>query len=233
MTRSTMLAMTLFGLVCTIDSRAEVRAITDRNGDYRGTRIVGGVRNGIWSPSTRVRAKAILNPGGDLNGDRWPAIAESNIKPHFPYVVWSRRNGSRFDLAWSRWEGDRWRQISWLDPQSHEGGDNLDAHLTFGPGARPYVVWWRQNGQQGQVFLSIYLKSQWMAPFPLTDGSVDSRYPHVEVSSKGDILVRYHTPAGDVQQEVFFDSPVTITDDVNPLDCVRAGAVIAVSAPSN
>jgi hypothetical protein len=58
---------------------------------------------------------------------------------------------------------------------------------------------------------------------------VDSRYPSLEVREGGTLLVRFDTPEGEVEQTVIFDLPVTITEDINPLDFVsNAGYAVLI-----
>lgn len=216
------------GAVLAAPAWGEVRVRTGRHGDYRMTQILtGGVRSEgrIWGAvSARPDSRLALNLEGDWNGDLWPRIAESNASPHHPWAVWSRYNcnGREYDLAWSRWAPSGWEPIAWVDQQGLSG-DDLDADLAFDPEGRPYVVWWRDEGGQGRIYLSLFLVNRWMAPYAVTDGSIDSRFPIVELTADADtpIRVEYETPEGIVSQLVTFDEPVTITDNIDPLDHLR------------
>jgi hypothetical protein len=68
-----------------------------------------------------------------------------------------------------------------------------------------------------------------MQSIAVSEVGTDSRYPTIEVVQQDELLVRYDTPAGRVEQTVVFDLPITITDDINPLDFVFPGAVSPVS----
>lgn len=215
---SALLTITLCG-----QSRAEIRAITDRTGHYRETRILTGDTRrgvGVWSPVGSVVHSGTLNPAGDAQGDLWPMIAEPVNHPHYAWVVWSRLNGSEYDLVWARWTAQGWQEVLWLQPTADLQGDDLDADVTFDVVSRPYVVWWRNERGTGRVYLSVFLQSEWMAPYAVSEPGTDSRFPEIEILSSGVIQVNYDTPDGRVQQNVFFDLPVTITDDIDPLDCV-------------
>ena len=111
-----MLRGLLCSLVCLLilgacaPALAEVSVRTDRNGDYLATQVFyagnDGYEKKVWSPRGRgIRKVEVLNEHGDANGDLWPEICESSIAPHYPLVVWSRFNGTEFDLAWSLWTG--------------------------------------------------------------------------------------------------------------------------------
>lgn len=221
-------------LGCALDAMAEVRVKTDSRGEYWQTQIViAGPRWSprVWTVSGRsdTHVKQALNPGGDLNGDLWPFIGESPVAPHLPWVVWSRRNGTQYDLAWSRWTRRAgWSQIDWVEADAT--GDDLDAEVTFDVGGRPHVVWWRNEGGTGRVYLNIYLtcpaastscSSRWLGTYPVSDGALDSRFPTVEVQPDGSIRVEFETSEGLVSQLVTFSVPDTITDDINPLDHLR------------
>ena len=81
---SGLLTITLCG-----QGRAEIRAITDRTGHYRETRILttdARRGTGVWSP-IGVAMTGTLNPTGDASGDLWPTIAEPATHPH--YAWWS------------------------------------------------------------------------------------------------------------------------------------------------
>jgi hypothetical protein len=215
------------GLLTALDSRAEVRALTDREGNYVTTRILSKtLPERVWSPVGRTAGRHALNTEGDRLGDLWPVISESGIEPHHPWVVWSRLRNGQYDLAWSRWTGERWQAVQWLDSKPHNKrvrNDSLDADVAFA-GGRPYAVWWRNDGVRGKVYLSVFLQTQWMPPYLVSDGAQDSRHPSIEILRKGEISVSYETDEGTVTQTVLFTEPLTITDDINPLDYMVNGA---------
>jgi len=214
-------ALCLLALVVSAQALAEVRVITDRHGVYRTTRVLLDHRGGgVWSELRRGRSRTALNPLGDRYGDFFPTIGESTVAPYHPWVVWSRLHRSQYDLAWSRWTGDRWEPIRWIEPTYSPPGDDLDADLSFDEIGRPYVAWWRNERGVGRIYLSTYLGSTWMDAYPVSDLGVDGRYPAIEVREGGTVIVRYDTPEGEVEQTVIFDLPVTITEDINPLDFV-------------
>jgi hypothetical protein len=233
----TVITLCLLALLCAGQARAEVRAFTDRDGEYTATRVLLDGRSGrIWSPVRSViaargaeRRGAILNALGDRNGDLFPEIQESTQAPHHPWVVWSRANKDRYDLAWSRWVDDGWQTIDWVDPEGEELGDSLDARLTFDESGRPYVVWWRNQAEGGRIYVSLFLTNYWMRGYAVSELGVDSRNPSIEVPEAGTILVRYDTPNGTVEQEVLFDGTVTITDDINPLDYMHNGQISIIT----
>jgi len=199
---------------------AEVSVRTERNGDYVATQIFYAGEDGelkkVWSPRGRgIRKVEVLNELGDSNGDLWPAICESPLEPHYPLVVWSRFNGIGFDLAWSVWTGQSWRQIDWVYGMA-DNGDDLDPGIVFDSGGRPYIVWWRDVAGQGRVYASTLLITRWSKPFLISDSLVDSRYPTIEVT-EGDLLtVTYETQDETVVRGLSFEFPDTITDDINP-----------------
>jgi len=72
------------------------------------------------------------------------------------------------------------------------------------------------------VLLSLFIgESGWMTPFPVSEDGVDSRYPNFESVSEDAVAIRYETSAGTVEQVISFTFPVTITEDINPLDYVQ------------
>jgi hypothetical protein len=216
------LCLLIFGP--SLDVRAEVSVRTDRAGKYVSTQLsTTGARGEpvVWGLRGRAsRRLHLLNPMGDLNGDLWPTISESNLAPHHPWVVWSRFNGTDFDLAWSRWAAGKWRPIHWLEGGPADGND-LDPDISFDAEGRPYLVWTRGADGSRQIYFSVFLLRRWMTGILISDSAIDSSFP-VIVGHDGNVVeVEYTTPAGTVRQAVLFSRPVTITDDINPLTHVE------------
>lgn len=217
---STALGVALWAAGGTQSARAEVSAEVDALGNYLRTVVLSNasVNNPkIWS-SHRQRAQYVpLNPGGDLNGDLFPAIVENPLQYNRPWVVWSRFDGGDYALAWSRWSG-AWEPIRWVGTAGvAAGGDDLDPALTLDLLGRPYVVWWRDEQGVGRVYLSVFLDTRFMDPLAVSDGGVDSRHPSVAV--EGDlIVVRYETPGGPAQRVLSFSAQDSINDDINPFE---------------
>lgn len=204
----------------TLPARAEVSAETDSDGVYvrtvvRATSSAKNVR--VWSPLKFRPNSYPLNPTGDLNGDLWPAIEESQTSARVPWVVWSRFNGRGFDLAWARWIHDAvaWSPVGWVQGQSTIG-DDLDPDLAFDGGGRPFLTWWRDDAGTGRVYLSLFLATVWMEPFEVSDAGVDSVVPTVTLLPDGRIQVEYDTAEGRVTRIIVFRRPDTITDDITP-----------------
>jgi len=212
---------------------AGLAARTDRGGKYAGTRMSGDdeqTGNPGWQPPRkRVAGAHPLNPFGVANGDLWPTVAESNISPYYPWVVWSRFNGENYDMAWSRWRGRDWTPVQWIEQKSTPG-DDLDADIDFNFQGRPYAVWWREENGIGQVFISVFLIESWTTAWPVSTAGVDSRYPTVDVGGPGQIVVEYETAEGFLKQTVLFSRPVTITDDINPLTYFKLGERVLMPA---
>ncbi len=216
----------LVTLVAPIVANAEVRARTNRRGQYQTTEVsVGRSRWApkVWSLFTRTAGPDVLNPNGDHTGDLWPEIGETPVAPYLPWVVWSRRNERGLGLAWSRWQpGQGWQSILWIAPDGALGND-LDPSLAFNGEGRPFVAWWRQDASgRGQVYLSVFLATKWLAPWLVTETGADARFPNLTVNGDGSLEVVYETADGWVTQGVQFIEPVTILDDINPLDHLRS-----------
>jgi hypothetical protein len=224
----TALCLVLLGL--SYPASAEIRVFTDRHGNYLTTRVLsGGKRANYWSPVRRGNMVRSLNVYGDDNGDLFPTVRENEVAPHHPWVVWSRYNEAQYDLAWSRWTQSGWDPIRWLDPTNQIPGDNLDADLDFDFDGRPYVAWWRNERGTGRIYISVFLLTNWMQPFAVSEPGVDGRYPTIQLVENDELVVHYMTPDGLVEHSVLFDLPITITDDINPLDFVQTGTVNLVS----
>lgn len=204
-----------------LDALAEVSVRNGRDGNYVGTRVIAPElqsTRSLWSVRGKAQPGLTLNPMGDRNGDLWPTIAESTLAPHYPWVVWSRFNGTDYDLAWSRWTGSAWSSIQTVEPQTENKlpRHDLDPAVAFDAQGRPYLVWWRDDPQGGTVLLSVFVGDTWRHAFAVSAAGVDGRYPTISVVAPGLLDVHYQTPAGTVRQFVAFQDPVTITDDINP-----------------
>lgn len=207
----------LLGFVA--DARAEVSVRTDRRGAYVSTQVIYSARlapDRVWASQGRGgRHTNALNPLGDANGDLWPTIAESPRAPYHPWVIWSRFNGTEYDLAWSRWTTTGWTPVTLLF-QDGGAGDDLDTDLAFDGEGRPYVAWWRDEAGGGRVYISVFLNQGWSTPYPVTEAGQDCRYPGITVHARDALTVEYETEGATVSQMVVLDLPDTITDDINP-----------------
>ena len=215
--RSILVAASLALMVSQIPTRAEVSAEVDVQGRYVRTVVFANasIRNArVWSIQRAKTGFYPLNPAGDENGDLWPLIVDQTAGELKPWVVWSRFNGTDYDLAWSTFRGT-WRQTAWVEARPAPG-DDLDPSIAFDAEGRPHMVWWRNEGGRGRVYVSIFLVSRWMIAYPVSDEAVDSVHPQVSIRLDGKIEVSYDTPAGRVTRVVTFARPSTITDDVTP-----------------
>ena len=75
----------------------------------------------------------------------------------------------------------------------------------------------------------MYLQSTWMTAFPVSADGLDSRFPRIQIEADGVMIVRYETREGTLEQRIAFDMPVTITDDINPLDYVHTESTSLVT----
>ncbi len=202
-------------VVGVVETQAGRLSAGSRGGKYTGTDNRGDGES-IWSGPGQVSENdRVLNPRGDANGDLWPTVVESPIAPNYPWVVWSRFNGTGYDLAWSRFQNDNWRPITWLQAET-SAGDDLDPDMAFDHKGVPYLAWWRDNNGTGEVYISVYLNNNWLRAVRITPIHLDSRNPTVRVNVGGKLMIEYQTPLGLMMQAAFLHQPNTITDDINP-----------------
>lgn len=209
-------------------ARAEVAAETDADGAYRRTIVLGNASDKnfrVWHVTRAADHTVPLNPSGDLNGDLWPVVLEVPHDDRRPWVVWSRFNGSDYDLAWSRWqENGGWTDVAWVTLAPAMPGNDLTPNLDHGPSdGRPYVVWTNDTGGAREVYLSIFLSTRWMQPYRVSDVGEDATYPTVRVLDDDTVEVTYETPAGPRTRTLRFLRPTTITDDANPFEYFQMG----------
>lgn len=213
-------ASLLLVLMAAPEARAEVAAETDAFGRYVRTSIFthSALRQvKIWRVMRRSMSTVHhLNPTGDLHGDLYPFIAENPRDGRQPVVVWSRFNGSDYDLVWSRFRNGNWTPIDWLS-QEFQPGDDTGAMISFDTTGRPYVSWWRDQNGVGTIYVSFLLVTRWAPPIQISDTNTDSRTPRLTPLPGSRMRVEYRTPTGFEARIIAWNGPTTITDDVNPV----------------
>ena len=213
----------LLSIGLAVGTRAEVRVRTGADGAYEAITIVPGGppwKQGIWSGRTRMglrRGSAVLNPLGDRLGDLIPTIGEGSQAPHHPWAVWSRFNGSDYDLVYSSWTY-AWSGISRVTRESLSG-DDLDPSLVFSSAGQPLVAWWNRDVEDGHgtVYFSRFLEMGWLDPLQVSDDSIGGRHPVLEIEN-GAIVIRYDSDDGSMRITYYLVTldPTTITDDIDP-----------------
>jgi hypothetical protein len=242
-TRRSILAAVVLSLVAAGFSggvRAEIAAETDAAGRYVRTVVLTSAAGGdlnIWSVERRWTHLAPLNPGGDMNGDLWPTIAEDPGQHRIPWVVWSRFTGSEYDLAWSRFIPGGWAGIEWVEsPGGARSGDDLDPVLAFDSRGLAILVWWRNEGGIGRVYATSFQDVGWMPALLVSDRGVDSRSPQVTVLPYDQISVAFSTPTGRVVRDLTGYLPLTILDDIDPINGIgttSSSGVVPTSGPGH
>jgi hypothetical protein len=130
--------------------RAEVAA---EPGPLKVAVLVVGIIEGpdpipqsIWDPVRDIDPELVLNSDGGQRGDGRPDIAMDPVTK-WPHVVWAYGNGTDYDIAYSRWDGDGWLETEFvtsttaneIDPRIHVDRDYV------------YVVWWVE--ETGSIWL--------------------------------------------------------------------------------
>ncbi len=202
---------------------AEVRVRTRPDGEYVATLIIPGGppwRQGVWSTRARIglrRGSAVLNPLGDRFGDLIPTIGEQRRAPHHPLAVWSRFNGTDYDLVYASWRY-AWSPISQVTPGSL-AGDDLDPSVAFTRAGQAVIAWWNRDLEDGHgaVYYSVFGGTGWLDPVKISNDSVGGRNPMIEVR-RDTIVIHYTSDDGSVRisHPLSMIDPTTITDDIDP-----------------
>jgi len=162
--RNLIVVASLAVALCATGIRAEVSAELDVEGNYLQMIVTSNAsvkKLKLWTVQRERPGIIPLNPDGDLTGDLWPAIIENPLNLNHPWVLWSRFNGTDYDLVWSQWLGSgAWNEIDWLESSPGVVGDDLDPSLALDGEGRPYTVWWRDESGVGRVYLSIFLSTR-------------------------------------------------------------------------
>lgn len=225
--RLSLAVLVIFALA--LPAAAEVSAETDLTGHYVRTVISASltIKNlRIWTVSRTRPTYWPLNGTGDLRGDLWPYVAENPVQQRWPWVAWSEFNGSDYDLVYSHWTAQGWAPVAAVE-RFPSSDDALDPEMNFDADGRTHMVWvGRGRDGRGHVYLSVFLSTRWMAPFPVSDAVEDALNPSVTVRADGAIVVTYDTPAGAVTRTVKFTKPHTITDDITPFNTMTITSTV-------
>ncbi len=206
-----------------VETGAEVRVRTGLDGEYLTTMVVPGGppwRQGVWGGRSRMglrHGSTVLNPAGDRLGDLIPTVGEGSQAPHHPWVVWSRFNGSDYDLVYSSWTY-AWSRILRVTPESLRG-DDLDPSLAFSSAGQPLIAWWNRDVEDGHgtVYFSMFVETGWLEPLQISDDSIGGQHPSIGIED-GTIVIRYDSDDGSlrISYQFLLLDPTTITDDIDP-----------------
>ena len=203
---------------CASAVHAEVAAETDVFGTYVRTVVSSNTSRvlRIWTVGRVRPTHWPLNPSGDSNGDLFPYVAENPAQGRWPWVAWSRFNGTDYDLAWSRWTGRGWTPVATVETVP-DGSDALAPALSFDAGGRAYAVWESHTPSgASQVRFSLFLSTRWMTSIQVSGDDENASEPAISVRDDGTVEVTYETPEGPMIRLLRIVRPWTITDDITP-----------------
>lgn len=147
---------------------------------YRGRRdgiSMARYKAGKWSWTVDV-------PG--TSGDVWsPQVV---VGPHNePWIIWSQRVGSNFDVYAMTQRENRWSTPERL---SENPGPDLNPVVAFGAGSI-HLAWQGFRGRHSQVFYRVYRDGSWQPSVDLTNTEANNWLPSLGVDSKGQAWVAY------------------------------------------
>ena len=194
--------------------------------------VIGGGANGIsavlemhdrdlsplrfWSPIRLGAARAAyLNPDGDFYQDGPPSVVINPVTRQ-PEAVWSYWDGSHYQIAWSRFNGNVWTMV-----QTPLGFDyffltsddrqNLDPRMWIDQVGNRRVVWWRRSqAEPDDVVITVLPagETQWWSPQRVSREGVSTRRADVRTFSLyGTFIVAEEDISGNLSV-VIFDSPL-------------------------
>lgn len=151
------------------------------------------IPQGIWDPIRDVDPALLLNPAGGPRGDGRPDIA-FGPSTRWPHVVWAYHNGSDYDVAYSRWDGEGWLAPEFLtssvfnevDPRVHVDDDAV------------HVVWWVEE-TNGVWLMAQSRRGEWGPPEQVT--GLSGMRPSV-VTWEGTVLVASEADDGQGGKEI-------------------------------
>ena len=199
-------------------SSAEVSVIHD-GGRLVGTLEmfeVGTTPRGIWTPvRTAADPATLLNPEGDLYGDRRPSLALNPITGQ-PEAVWSYWDGAHYQIAWSRFDGASWSQVMTDSGPDYEfltadARQNLDPRIWIDDAGNRRVVWWRSSSSSvDDVVVSVLPagETQWWTPHRLSMEGVPTRRPDVRTFPMYGSFIAAEEDHGGALSAVVFDAPL-------------------------
>ena len=156
-----------------------------------------GARPIVWAQvRPGVPQNQLLNPQGDVTGDLAPVI---RLHPQTgnPWAVWPMRVANQYQVGVSYWTGTGWsptqRIVTAPDPYYY---DEVQPSFTFDFAGNPFVVWERAEPTH-QILFSTLMGGVWTPPLLLSDPSLDSRGPSIEMDGAR-ARISYATPTGTV-----------------------------------
>jgi hypothetical protein len=179
---------------------AEVSVLLDEDGGFKRLfylTTAAGRHRVVWAQMRpNLPAEVILNPLGDVLGDRAPVIRYHPLTGH-PWVVWSMNRAGHLVIGAAFWDGKAWTApapvVTTPDPYYY---DQVDPALAFDDAGRPFLVWAR-NEQVPQIYFSTLVRGVWTPPLRVSDEGIASRAPSITLSGTTAIIT-YETDAGTV-----------------------------------
>ena len=140
-----LMALLAFGLTCSLSMAGAHQAMFTPKGDLVQVDEVGALpgsaptalRVSIQGPSGELPRISILPGTEDTAFDAYPALVLDPITGN-PAVVWSRHNGTDYDLALSVFDGARWGNPIILNSNA---GNQIVPRAFPAPGEGLHVVW--------------------------------------------------------------------------------------------
>ena len=122
----------------------------------------------------------VLNPMGDVNGDRYADIIYRYGRP--PAVVWSAWDGADFEIAYSEWSGTAWSAAVLLT--SNSVNDTFPRIALDGVG-QPMIVWQRSGAPDGVFSIRRGVTGAWEAEARVSEAGQVALSPALAIPANG------------------------------------------------
>ena len=150
----------------------------------------------------------VLNPQGDLRGDKRPDIVLQRGFP--PAVVWSYWDGADFEIAFSEWDGAAWSVPRLL---TDNAADDLDPKIILDAAGRPVITWWRTDATPAVFSTRRTADGLWESETRVSQQGESARTPAIALPPDGHVRIGYEVTGSPERQVV-----VTRDNRINPED---------------
>ncbi len=156
---------------------AEVSVIKDLQGNYSCILFAyrDNPENEVWNRYSCFNNWLALNENGDLSSDGIPSFGINPIT-YLPEIVWSKFDGSDYEIAYSYFNGIAWSNIELLTDNNI---DDLNPNITFNNNGKAKVTWWSD-----EIIPQVYYKikeynAPWSSSLCISNASEISRFPSI------------------------------------------------------
>lgn len=190
---------------------AELSATKDSEGNYSNTIFIYSnfPDYQVWEKLSYNQNRRTLNENGDANGDQKPEFGLNPITG-FPEVVWSKFDGSDYEISYSYFNGSEWANHEII---TNNDLNDFDPCIEFSDDGTVKVAWWSDEEIQ-QVYYKIRkINGEWSSNLRVSNPLERSIFPSITALNNLS-FVSFESISNSNQSSI---SLSTIDDDPDPI----------------